>query len=87
MIRTFYRSWPGDFLLSTYWVVRIGGFDWGALTLHNLLISVVASALLALLAYRLALRIGVIRSMRSRWRPAWRWCTSRFRRISRFTGK
>ena len=54
-----YRSWPGDFMLTTYLIVAIGGFDWGALALHNLLISVVASALLALLAYRLALRLGI----------------------------
>ncbi len=54
-----YRSWPGDFMLTTYLVVAIGGFDWGALALHNLLISLLASALLALFAYRLALRSGI----------------------------
>lgn len=54
-----YRSWPGDFMLTTYAVAVIGGFDWRSLALHNLLISLVAAALLALLAYRLALRIGV----------------------------
>ncbi len=54
-----YRSWPGDFMLTTWAVVAVGGFDWQALAVHNLLISLVASALLALLAYRLALRMGV----------------------------
>ena len=54
-----YRSWPGDFMLSTWLMVAIGGFDWQALALHNLLISLVGSALLALLAYRLALRVDV----------------------------
>lgn len=53
-----YRSWPGDFMITTYLVVQIGGFDWQALALHNLLISLLASALLALLAYRIALRMG-----------------------------
>lgn len=53
-----YRSWPGDFMLTTYAVVAIGGFDWQALALHNLLISLLASALLGFLAYRLALRGG-----------------------------
>ncbi|HET8773313.1 MAG TPA: hypothetical protein VFP80_05960, partial [Thermoanaerobaculia bacterium] len=54
-----YRSWPGDFMLTTWAVVALGGFDWQALALHNLLISLAVSALLALLAYRLALRMGV----------------------------
>lgn len=54
-----YRSWPGDFMLTTYAVAAIGGFDWRALALHNLLISLVAAALLALLAYRVAVRAGV----------------------------
>lgn len=54
-----YRSWPGDFMLTTWAVVALGGFDWQALALHNLLISLAASALLALLAYRLARRMGV----------------------------
>src|SRR5688572_17265712 len=54
-----YRSWPGDFMLTTYTVAAIGGFDWRALALHNLLISLVAAALLALLAYRVAVRAGV----------------------------
>lgn len=54
-----YRSWPGDFMLTTYAVAAIGGFDWRTLALHNLLISLFAAALLALLAYRLALRAGL----------------------------
>ncbi|HEX8411897.1 MAG TPA: hypothetical protein VF883_23815 [Thermoanaerobaculia bacterium] len=54
-----YRSWPGDFMLTAYAVVTVGGFDWRALALHNLLISLLAAALLALLAYRLAVRAGV----------------------------
>lgn len=54
-----YRSWPGDFLLTTYALVAIGGFDFRTLALHNLLISLLACALFALLAYRIALRIGL----------------------------
>lgn len=54
-----YRSWPGDFMLTTYAVAAIGGFDWRALALHSLLVSLVAAALLALLAYRVAVRAGV----------------------------
>lgn len=54
-----YRSWPGDFMLTTYAVAAISGFDWRALAMHNLLISLLAAALLALLAYRLAIRAGV----------------------------
>lgn len=54
-----YRSWPGDFMLTAYAVVMAGGFDWRALALHNLLISLLAASLLALLAYRLAVRAGV----------------------------
>ena len=54
-----YRSWPGDFLLTTYLLVLARGFDFSTLALHNLLVSLLASALLGLLAYRLALRIGL----------------------------
>lgn len=53
-----YRSWPGDFRLTAYAVVTLLGFDWRVLAFHNLLISLVAAALLALLAYRLAVRAG-----------------------------
>src|SRR5690349_24064403 len=46
-------------MVSTWLVAAIGGFDWQALALHNLLISLAGSVLLALLAYRLALRLDV----------------------------
>src|SRR5687768_3293687 len=54
-----YRSWPGDFRLTAYAVVALAGFDWRVLAFHNLLISLVAAVLLALLAYRLAVRTGM----------------------------
>ncbi len=53
-----YRSWPGDSMVSSYAITAIG-LDGRDLALHNLLVSLLASALLALLAYRLALGIGV----------------------------
>ncbi len=54
-----YRSWPGDFMLPSYVLVLVGGFDWRALGLYQLLVSLLAASLLALLAYRLAIRAGV----------------------------
>jgi hypothetical protein len=54
-----YRSWPGDFMVSSYVVTLVAGFDHRLLAIHNLLISLVAASLLALLAYRLMIRIGV----------------------------
>jgi hypothetical protein len=54
-----YRSSSGAYRISGYVVALIGGFDAHAQALHNQLVSLLTSVLFALLAFRLALRLGV----------------------------
>jgi hypothetical protein len=56
---TLYRSSTGAHRISGHLVALLGGFDWHVQALHNQLVSLLTSVLLALLAFRLALRLGV----------------------------
>jgi len=58
-----YRSSTGGyritgFLAETVWTAFTGHYGWRLLALHNALIGLLNATLLALLAYRLALRLG-----------------------------
>jgi hypothetical protein len=62
--RQLYRWSTGGYMLSGFVVEKIhvaltGRYDWRLLALHNELVALLTSALLALLAYRLARRAGV----------------------------
>jgi len=62
--RIMYRSGTGGFMISGFivekiWIAMTGHYGWRLLALHNVLTSLVTSALLALLAYRFARRFGV----------------------------
>ncbi len=58
-----YRSGTGAFMVSGFltekvWMAMTGHYGWRLLALHNELLLLLISALLALLAYRLARRLG-----------------------------
>lgn len=53
-----YRSSTGAYRITAY-LVALAGFDAHAQALHNQLVSLLTSVLLALLAFRLAIRIGI----------------------------
>ncbi len=58
-----YRSGTGAYMISGYlvekfWVALTGRYGWRLLALHDELIALLTSALLALLAYRIARRFG-----------------------------
>ena len=59
----FHRSSAGGHLLTSYALEKLfhgmtGRYSWRLLTLHNQLFSLITSALVALLAFRLAMRFG-----------------------------
>jgi hypothetical protein len=59
-----YRSGTGasmisGFLVEKIWIALTGKYSWRLLALHNELVALLTSALLALLAYRIARRFGV----------------------------
>ena len=56
-----YRSSSGAHRITGHLLALIGGFDWRVQALHNQAVSLLTSVLFALLAFRLALRIGVER--------------------------
>ncbi len=60
---TLYRNGTGALMLSSFvaekiWIGVTGRYAWRLMAIHNLLVTVLVSALLALLAYRLARRFG-----------------------------
>jgi hypothetical protein len=61
--KTLYRNGTGALMLSSFvaekiWIGVTGRYGWRLKAIHNLLVAVLVSALLALLAYRLARRFG-----------------------------
>jgi hypothetical protein len=59
-----YSSFTGGFMITGFltekvWMAVTGKYSWRLLALHNLFVALLTSALLALLAYRLALRFGL----------------------------
>jgi hypothetical protein len=61
--KTLYRNGTGALMLSSFvaekiWIGVTGRYGWRLKAIHNLLVAVLISALLALLAYRLARRFG-----------------------------
>lgn len=59
-----YRSSTGGLLLSSFvleklWIAATGRYSWRLIAWHNQLVLVLTASLLALLAYRLARRLGV----------------------------
>lgn len=61
--KTLYRSETGAFMISGFlvekvWVGITGRYGWRLLAIHNDLVMLLTSALLALLAYRIARRFG-----------------------------
>jgi hypothetical protein len=58
-----YRSGTGALMVTSFiaekiWISATGRYGWRVMALHNALVAVLVSALLALLAYRLARRLG-----------------------------
>ncbi|HEV7425966.1 MAG TPA: hypothetical protein VGQ46_06325 [Thermoanaerobaculia bacterium] len=61
--KTIYRNGTGALMLSSFvaeriWIGLTGRYGWYLMAIHNALVAVLVSALLALLAYRLARRFG-----------------------------
>ncbi|MEA2326135.1 MAG: hypothetical protein QOE68_1094 [Thermoanaerobaculia bacterium] len=61
--KTVYRSGTGALMLTSFvaekvWIGMTGRYGWRLRAIHNLIVAVLISALLALLAYRLARRFG-----------------------------
>jgi len=61
--KTIYRNGTGALMISSFvaekiWIGVTGRYGWRLKAIHNLLVAVLISALLALLAYRLARRFG-----------------------------
>lgn len=60
----FYRSSTGAYLLTGFFVQKIygwfhDGYAWHAVAIHHQVISLITSALLALIAFRIAMRFGL----------------------------
>jgi hypothetical protein len=63
--KTVYRNGTGALMLSAFvaeriWIGLTGRYGWRLMAIHNALVAVLVSALLALLAYRLARRFGAV---------------------------
>jgi len=61
--RIIYRSGTGAFMITGFvvekiWMAMTGHYGWRLLALHNVFVALLTSALLALLAYRFAQRLG-----------------------------
>src|SRR4051794_3795516 len=61
--KAIYRSGTGAMMLSSFiaekiWMAMTGRYGWRLMAMHNVLVAVLISALVALLAYRLARRVG-----------------------------
>ncbi|HXH39928.1 MAG TPA: hypothetical protein VNN08_14960 [Thermoanaerobaculia bacterium] len=58
-----YRSFSGGFMISSFlaekvWMAMTGKYSWRLVALHNEIVALLIAALLGLLAYRLARRLG-----------------------------
>jgi len=58
-----YRSGTGALMLTSFaaekiWIAMTGRYGWQLMAMHNALVAVLVSALIALLAYRIARRLG-----------------------------